>query len=103
MRRKESDRKRQASEQAEAQGRKKRKKQWWEEGEQAAQQVSDDDDRAYYKEQVISPQRDCLTNSDRHTLHHSTVTQHHWKHLSLLSRFCWALDCLAIRTALLQI
>lgn len=52
MRRKESDRKRQAGEQAEAQGRKKRKKQWWEE-EQEGQEASDDDDRAYYKEQVI--------------------------------------------------
>ena len=51
MRRKDSDRKRQAGEQAEAQGRKKRKKQWWEE-EQEGQDASDDDDRAYYKEQV---------------------------------------------------
>ena len=51
MRRKESDRKRQAGEQAEAQGRNKRKKQWWEE-EQEGQDASDDDDRAYYKEQV---------------------------------------------------
>lgn len=53
MRRKESDRKRQAGEQAQAQGRKKRKKQWWEEGEENAQQVSDDDDRAHYMEQVF--------------------------------------------------
>lgn len=53
VRRKESDRKLQAGEQAEAQGRKKRKKQWWEE-EEAGQQVSDDDDRAYYREQVTA-------------------------------------------------
>ena len=59
VRRKESDRKRQAGEQAEAQGRKKRKKQWWEE-EEAGQQVSDDDDRAYYREQVTP---ECLLHA----------------------------------------
>ena len=51
VRKKEADRKRQAGEQAEAQGRKKRRKQWWEEGEEG-QAASDDDDTAYYKDQV---------------------------------------------------